>query len=245
MDIHYNMNGLMFWSEKEFRLRESMRDYFVERMREALRETNPAWMFLGVEAPVLMPKELVNPNYTQEDMYVLDNLVLRPETTPGTYRYIRNLFDDTNSGVKPPVCVWQYGKSFRREQDQPWKHMRLKEFYQLEFQCVFTDDTKNDYHTALLPSVEAMIADMTGLPSRIVPSDRIPDYSLKTVDVEVDTKEKWMEMASISLRKDFPGKARFQGKNSVVEKGLLVAEVAIGVDRCVYGFLRRTDKIKE
>jgi glycyl-tRNA synthetase len=244
MDTHYDVNGLVFWTEKEFRLRESLRDYFVDRMQEALHAVNPAWMFVGIEAPVLMPRELVNPNYTPEDMFVLENLVLRPETTPGTYRFIRRMFDDSNSGFKPPLCVWQCGKSFRREQDQPSKHMRLKEFHQLEFQCVFADDTKNDYHAALLKPVEDMIADMTGLLTRVVPSDRLPDYSLKTVDVEADTKDKWMEMASISLRKDFPGTVKFQGKNEkVIEKKLLVAEVAIGIDRCVYGFLKRTGKL--
>jgi glycyl-tRNA synthetase len=56
------------------------------------------------------------------------------------------------------------------------------------------------------------------------------------MDVEADTGDKWMEMASISLRKDFPGVVKFKGS----EKKLLVAEVAIGVDRCVYGFLKRT-----
>jgi glycyl-tRNA synthetase len=236
MNTHYNVNGLMFWTEKEVRLRESFRDYFVSQVYETLKITNPAWMFVGIEAPLLMPRELVNPNYTNEDMFVLDDLVLRPETTPGTYRFMREMLDDSSSGFKPPLCVWQCGKSFRREQDQPWKHMRLKEFYQLEFQCAFTDDSKNDYHTALLAPVGKMIGDMTGLETRLVPSDRLPDYSLKTMDVEADTGDKWMEMASISLRKDFPGVVKFKGS----EKKLLVAEVAIGVDRCVYGFLKRT-----
>ena len=241
MDTYYNVNGLAFWTEKEFQLREMFRNYFVERMREALRATNPAWHFLMVEAPLLMPRNLVNPNYTNEDIYTTsDDLALRPETTPGTYQYIRHLLDDTSSGVRPPVCVWQAGKSFRREQDQPSKQMRLKEFYQLEFQCVFTSDTKNDYHKVLQDPVALMLKDMIGLPTKIVTSDRLPSYSSSTVDVEVDNGDKWMEVCSMSLRKDFPGKARFQGKNAtIIEKDLLVAEVAIGLDRCVYNFLQR------
>lgn len=149
----FDKNGLMFWTEKEFRLRERFRDYFVEQMRDALLATNPAWRMMMVEAPLLMPKELVNPNYTAADMFVVEDLVLRPETTPGTYRFVRSLFDNSNSGVRPPICVWQAGKSFRREQDQPQKYMRLKEFYQLEFQCIYTSDTANDYHAALLEPV--------------------------------------------------------------------------------------------
>lgn len=249
MKPYFGLNGLMFWTEKECQLREMFRDYFVNSMRDALLQTNPAWQFMMVEAPVLMPRLLVNANYTENDVYLTEDLVLRPETTPGTYAFIRYMFDDTNSGMKPPVCVWQYGKSFRQEQDQPSKHMRLKEFYQLEFQCVFTADTKNDYHTALLKPVENMIKDMVGLKTRIVESDRLPDYSSKTMDVEcvsyiacpdngqggIMAVEEKMELASISLRKDFPGTFKFNKS----EKDLLVAEVAIGLDRCVYNFMQR------
>lgn len=234
----FSVNGLMFWSEKEWKLREQFRDYFVDRMREALFDINRAWQFFGIEAPLLMPRDQVNPNYTDEDIYSLGDLALRPETTPGSFRYLREAFDAAME-VKPPVCCWQMGKSFRREQDQPTKHVRLKEFYQLEFQCVFTDDTADDYHARLQKPVEAMLADMIGLPTRVVDSDRLPSYSLRTVDVEVDNGDKWMEVCSMSLRKDFPGTARFQGKKGVIEKNLLVAEVAIGMDRCVYNFLER------
>lgn len=248
MNTHYNVNGLMFWTEEELRLREAFRNYFVSQMALALRAMNPAWYVLGIEAPIITPAAYINANYTGADMFQIDGpYFLRPETTPGTYRFIREMFDDSASGMKPPVCVWQMGKSFRREQDQPSKHMRLKEFYQLEFQCVFTDDTKNDYHAGLLQPVEKMIANMTGLGTRVVESDRLPNYSLKTMDVEafiLDTNDptdaRTMEVASISLRTDFPGTVRFKTS----EKKLLVAEVAIGMDRCVYGFLKRTGEIE-
>ncbi len=235
----FDVNGLMFWDEKSVKLREQFRDYFVDRMRAALLGINPAWQFFGIEAPLLMPRNQVNPNYTDEDIYSLGDLALRPETTPGTYRYLRCAFDAAME-VKPPVCCWQFGKSFRREQDQPTKHVRLKEFYQLEFQCVFTDDTANDYHAVLVAPVAEMISDVIGLPTQVVKSDRLPSYSRSTLDVEVNNGDKWMEVCSMSLRTDFPGTARFQAKKGVVEKNLLVAEVAIGMDRCVYNFLERT-----
>ncbi len=47
-------------------------------------------------------------------------------------------------------------------------------------------------------------------------------------------------MASVSLRTDFPGTVKFQGKGKMIEKEVLVAEVAIGIDRCVYGFKNKT-----
>ena len=73
-----------------------------------------------------------------------DGLALRPETTPGSYAYAQHLLN-THSGYKPPLCVWQAGKSFRREQDQVTKNMRLKEFWQQEFQCIYSSDTLNDW----------------------------------------------------------------------------------------------------
>jgi glycyl-tRNA synthetase len=242
MDSLYNVNGLPFWTEREFRLREHFRDTFVRETTESLIKINQRWRILMVEAPLLMPRDLVNKQYTDEDIYSLGDLALRPETTPGTYTFIRHLLDDKNSGVLPPVCAWQAGKSFRREQDQVTKNVRLKEFYQLEFQCVFTEDTANDYHAVLTQPTAKMLHDMIGLPTRVVESDRLPSYSKKTIDVEVDNGDKWMEVCSMSLRTDFPGKVVFQGKGGAVEKGLLVAEIAIGLDRCVYNYLIRTEK---
>jgi glycyl-tRNA synthetase len=242
VDSLYTTNGLIFWNEREIRLRETFRDYFSHTLRSALLSLNQQWRFVQVEAPLLTPRTLINPNYTAEDVYVLDDLVLRPETTPGSYQWARSMFDDSNSGVRPPVCVWQAGKSFRREQDQPTKHVRLKEFYQQEFQCIYASDTGCNYHAELVKPVEKMIRDMVCLPTRVVQSDRLPSYSQSTVDVEVDNGDKWMEVCSMSLRTDFPGVVRFSTpKGKVIEKELLVAEVAIGLDRCVYNFLQRAD----
>lgn len=242
MNSFYDKNGLMFWDERQIILRNSFRDYFSFSMRKALLLINPMWQVHQIEAPLLTPRSLVNKNYTEEDMFVTaEDLVLRPETTPGSFLWLRKMFDDTQSGIKTPVCVWQAGKSFRREQDQPTKHMRLKEFYQQEFQCVFASDTANDYHQALLPYVQKMIHDKINLPIRQVDSERLPDYSKKTIDIEVDNGDKWMELCSISLRTDFPGTIKFNTKGKLFEKDLLVVEVAIGLDRCVYNFIQSTE----
>lgn len=253
MENTYDINGLVFWNEEEIKQREYFRDFFAERLRTALIETNPAWRMIMVEAPLLTPRDLLNANYTDDDIWVQYSdfreigdepvptgpmpreLALRPETTPGSYVYAVELLRN-HTGVKPPFVVWQAGKSFRREIVQPTKHMRLKEFYQQEFQCIYTADTKNDYHTAILEPVRKMISDVIMLPTRIVPSDRLPAYSQITMDVEVDNRDKWMEVCSISLRTDFPEKAKFQGKNGLIEKDLLVVEVAIGLDRVIYNW---------
>lgn len=240
MEGLYNTNGLMFWTEKEIRLRRMLESHFEQEVKSALFRENPAWAFYRVEAPILTPENLINPNYTREDVWFQEGenpgLVLRPETTPGSYAYAMHLLEGMSKAVRPPFVVWQSGKSFRREQDQVTKNMRLKEFYQQEFQCFFTADTKNDYHLAMLEPVRHMIGEMIHLPTRIIASDRLPSYSRRTMDVEVNNGDKWMEVCSISLRTDFSGKAKFQTKKDLIEKDLLVLEIAIGLDRCVYNF---------
>jgi glycyl-tRNA synthetase len=243
MQNPYNINGLVFWNEEEIRLRETFRDYFARTIQNALLALNPQWKFHFVEAPLLTPRDLLNVNYTSEDVWDQQvpamsgeaPLTLRPETTPGSYAYAQYLLNN-HLGVSPPFVVWQAGKSFRREIVQPTKHMRLKEFYQQEFQCIYSADTANDYHAAILEPVRKMIASMVHLPTRLVESDRLPAYSLKTMDVEVWNGDKWMEVCSISLRTDFPEKLKFQSKKGLVEKDALVLEIAIGLDRCIYNW---------
>jgi len=246
MDTLYNRNGLIFWTEKEIRLRAMMADHFVAGLRDTLKGQNRAFEMIQVEAPLLTPLDAINPNYTPEDIFIpavgreegavggtygttvleWDTLALRPETTMGSYRYAQWLLEHTETKTRMPMCIWQHGKSFRREQDQVTKHMRLKEFYQLEFQCIYGLTTANDYSKVVIPAVQKMMADMLG-PCRVEDSDRLPDYSERTVDVVCEKTN--MEVCSISLRKDFPNAK--------------VLEVAIGTDRCVYNFLVKTGEI--
>nr|WP_210299226.1 aminoacyl--tRNA ligase-related protein [Rhizobium sp. BK379] len=217
--------------------------FFSEEVRTFLRSVNPAWDVRRVEAPALTPRALISDAYTNADIWAQEQmteteapLVLRPETTPSTYVYMQHILGN-HSRTRLPLCVWQAGRSYRREQEQPTKHMRLKEFWQLEFQCAYTADSGNDYHAAALEPVRRMIAALIPLPTRIVPSDRLPAYSQTTVDVEVDNGDKWMEVCSISRRTDFPERYRTQPKKGpVVEQDVLVLEIAIGLDRCVYNW---------
>lgn len=239
MDTLYNRNGLVFWTEREIRLRQMLADYFVDGLRTVLKGQNRAFELMQVEAPLITPQEFINKNYTAKDYYKLDDtvglnpetflpqsLILRPETTMGSYQYAKWLLVHTETKTKLPICIWQHGKSFRREQDQVTKNMRLKEFYQLEFQCIYGVTTQNDYSKVVIPAVCKMMGDMLG-PCRTEDSDRLPDYSERTVDVVCEKTN--MEVCSISLRKDFPDAK--------------VLEVAIGTDRCVYNFLVKTGEI--
>lgn len=234
MQSHFDVNGLLFWDAEEIHIRRWLSDQFAFHVATILRRINAAWTFHEIEAPILTPRHLVNKNYSNENMWVQESfdtheLVLRPETTPSSYIYACYLL---NAGLsRPPFVVYQTGKSFRREQDQVTKNMRLKEFYQQEFQCVYTIDTANDYQEAILKPLATEFQVLVGLPCKIVNSDRLPSYSKRTLDLEINS----MECCSISKRTDFPIKYR----GSKGEKELLVLEIAIGLDRCVYQYLNR------
>lgn len=215
----YERNGLIFFSEEEIAIREMVASRTLSVLRTSLQRQNSAFSFHRCEAPSLMPKDMVNPNYGAEDVFVThDDLVLRPETTKGSYLYAMELLNTHNDiKVRPPIVVWQHGRSFRREQDQVIRNMRLKEFYQLEFQIIYSESTKNDYSPDVIRDIRSVLSEFIG-PCRIEDSDRIPSYAEWTKDVVRENNS--MEVCSISSRKDLDG--------------FKVLEVAIGTDRMVY-----------
>lgn len=143
----------------------------------------------------------------------------------------------SKSEVLPPFVVWQVSKSFRREQDQPTKHCRYKEFYQQEFQCLYSADTKNNYQESTIADIAVMFQEILSLNVRIVLSDRLPEYSIKTIDIEVYNGDKWIEICSVSLRKDFSYKPMIKSK----EVPCLVLEIAIGIERLIYNMSKRSE----
>jgi glycyl-tRNA synthetase len=228
----YNVNGLIFWTEEEINARKLVESRLVWVLKNRLKQMNRAWEFFQVEAPILTPWEFINKNYTDEDLFSTNgtakdstgadtNLIARPETTMGSYAYAKHLLNPHNAEkVRMPLVVWQHGKSFRREQDQPTKFMRLKEFHQLEFQCIYSPSTGADYYTPLIADTASVLSRLVG-ECRVVASDRLPDYSEMTMDIE--HVESGMELVSCSKRKDF--------------EGAKVIEIAVGTDRVVSKFL--------
>ena len=250
MDTLFDINGLQFWNSREIRLRRQFEEHFAREIESALLATNPAWRFFQCETPILTPRALLNPNYTNEDIWQQETfdgsdwlLALRPETTPGSYIYAEHL--QRHQIARPPYIVWQTGKSFRREQEQPSKHCRFKEFYQQEFQCIYTADTANDYQAAMLEPIRKMIGEVIGFDTRVVDSDRLPSYSLRTMDIEVDNGDKWQEICSVSVRTDLPFQAEFVNPKTqaVLKKECRVLEIAIGLDRVVYNYQQRSERV--
>jgi glycyl-tRNA synthetase len=237
----FDVNGLAVWTEEEISRRQYLKSFFALRVQNALLATNPAWQMTEVETPVLIPRAEINPQYTEDDIFLTRSdrpLALRPETTAGSYFVARRMLEQRLA--RPPFVVWQAGQSFRQEQDHPRKFLRLKAFYQQEFQCIYAADTGNDYHQAVLPAVAAAIKNATALETRIAPSERLPLYSTRTTDVEVCWNGRWTEMASISSRTDFGARYAFTLRDRTVkEVALLVLEIALGLDRLTVVSLHR------
>jgi glycyl-tRNA synthetase len=222
----FDANGLVLWTEEEIKVRRMLEDYFVSSLKTNLLTQNRAFQMFQCEAPLLIPRQFVNENYTEEDIFVTqDDLVLKPETTSTSYLYAMELLNTHNDmKVKPPFVIWQHSRSARNEQDNVLKNMRLKEFYQLEFQILFSETTRNDYYPSIIEAMRKAASDFIG-PCRLEQSDRLPSYSSETTDIVCDRND--MEVCSMSRRHDFP------------DSRIKVIEVAFGTDRCVRNFFER------
>ncbi len=218
-----NVNGLLSLTQQEIIDQDYIKKSVIYNVQQILLNQNRGWLFEEIEGTVLVPNELINPEYSEEDYFkVNDQLSLKPETTALSYSYAHSLLQHS---TRAPLCVYQASKSFRKEQDQATKHMRLKEFKQLEFQCIYSVTTKNDYQANTIMQLANFVKNLLRLNTRVVLSDRLPSYSIKTIDIEVDNGEKWMEICSISVRNDF-------------DSNHLVLEIAFGLDRLLYNFTK-------
>lgn len=221
----YKENGLPFYDQNWIVTRQYLSTFVANTIQALLLEQNRAWIFEQIEAPSLIPKELVSKEYHAKDIYIsTDDLFLKPETTSSSYAYANYLLE--HQRATPPLCVWQLSKSFRRENDQVSANVRLKEFYQQEFQCIVTEDTKNNYQDSVIQQLAITLEKVLGTETRVIVSDRLPSYSTKTLDIEAKTTHKWLEVMSCSIRTDVPF-----GWNG---KKLINYEFAFGADRLVY-----------
>lgn len=223
----YPTGQLRFWTEREIALREGLIHRLFHAVKAPLQTLNKAWRFERVEGPLLTPKAYISSAYTADDVWMTNGIIdaepvaMRAETTASSYLYAQHLMSQAGGSNKLPLCVWQAGKSFRREDSDGASASRLRffEFYQLEFQCIYSTSTGADYVKPVTTSILKEIELMTGWEARLIPSERLPSYSDATFDVEVDFNGHWREMCSISQRTDFDNAK--------------VLEVAVGLDRLV------------
>jgi glycyl-tRNA synthetase len=217
----YNAGGLRFWNESEIEIREAFQARVASVIKRQLLSMNPAFRVARVEGPIITPRDMMKA-YGDDDVFPVAwgkadiQWALRAETTASTYAMMR-------CNPKFPMCYWQAGKSFRKEENDGASaaKLRFNEFWQQEFQIAYREDTKADYRAALIPLVAREVARFTLRKTRVIESDRLPDYSDSTLDIEVSPVipgVPWREVASCSIRNDFG-------------LGIKVAEIAIGLCR--------------
>jgi glycyl-tRNA synthetase (class II) len=221
--------GFVLYNEKDLLARQMIVTIFTHKLQKALTLLNRAVRFIQIETPMLTYKEalkgheetgfdLVKAGFSKHgaaEMY------LRPETTFGTYAAFRALYPEEQKRKKEmPVCLWQFGKSFRDEQSRPFGELRFKEFYQLEYQFFFAPDSKADYfETALHAALEAVEC-TTWAPVVVkVEGKELAHYSLRTTDIYLPfmNEKDNIEVTAVSERKDF--------------EGAKVVEISVGLDR--------------
>jgi glycyl-tRNA synthetase len=239
----YDVGGLRFWRQNELRLRNRIKETLADCVTATLLDLNQMWRFEEVDTPVLMPRDLFSCAYDESDIFVLKDEIagreyaLRAETTIGSYRLAEQLIRE--GAMRPPFCIWTAGQSFRQERSDgaTAAKLRFNSFYQLEFQCIYSkpwidDNQKQRGTTAPIPervreALVPVVQKLTGLETRLVPSDRLPAYSEETIDIEVLWRDDWKEVASTSIRTDFP--QDLPG----LKDPMRVFEVAFGLDRMV------------
>lgn len=218
-------NATVWWNEREIEYRDTLIRNIYQIVKDTLLDMNRAIKFKRVETPILTPPEAL-PGHIEAgwDKHWLktEHGVLRPETTAGTYEAFKQLFVDNTPQQHLdkmlqkvlPICLWQAGLSFRNEakpQSMRTTRLRLRQFYQLEFQIFAAQSTGADYLSAVMDS----LIKAYGGESVIVPEDDLSHYSKRTIDWEIDG----IEAGGLSIRTDWE-----YGK---------VYEISLGLDRLV------------
>ncbi len=230
----YELGGVRFWTPEETVRRAAIKSAIVERVSKTLLDLNQMWRLVEVETPALMPMSRMNPAYDSDDVFILQDApggtekwALRAETTDGSYLMAQHLMRSTT--MKPPLCVYQVGRSYRRENSDgaTAAKLRFNEFQQLEFQCIYGESTAAPIAETLRADLVVTVSSLLGREARLIESDRLPAYATETVDIEVVTDEgDWREVASTSRRTDFPA---IPG----MKFNCMCFEVAFGLDRLV------------
>jgi glycyl-tRNA synthetase len=225
----YPISALRSWNEDEIEYREFIIKRVKNLLFNKLSNINPAWKFYRCETPSLVPLSDVSDEYDNSDLFLLKDFlgkdtpaVMRPETTQGSYHYANYIIGKGNqrSLKKLPICVWQAGQSHRRETNDgaTAKELRYNQFWQLEFQCIYRNNSLANYREAIQIPLAVELGYLCRKDIHVVESDRIPSYSTNTQDIEAFYNDKWKEVCSISTRTDFSDDCK-------------VLEIAIGLDR--------------
>lgn len=208
-------NATVYWNEQEILRRESYIREIPAQLLAVWQELNPAVKMRRVETPILTPERYLSSHISSGFNLIPAGAgtFLRPETTVGTYEAFDLDFPDKNAIKKHlPMCYWQVGCSFREEANPETmraSRLRLRQFYQMEFQLFCSVGTMAPY---IEEALKSLIRTFGG---EVEIASELPHYSEKTIDWIING----MEVAGCSIRKDW--------------KHGMVFEVAIGLDRLV------------
>lgn len=207
-------NATVMWTETEIEERDALIRLIAATLRDAWTGLNAAVSFHRVETPILTPADHLQGHVEAKfELLATSRGFLRPETTAGTFAALALMFPQEAQMMKRlPICLWQAGKSFRDEthgETMRASKLRLREFWQQEFQLFTRADTRADY---LMAGLTALTARFGG---EIVTAGDLPHYSRRTLDWHMDG----LEVAGFSERTDWP-----HG---------IVHEAAVGLDRLV------------
>ena len=205
---HYTTQTDWFWDGDEIAAREHLTAHFAREVEAMLRGSIGTW--LPASKPRrCRPANLMNPNCGDADLWTQPDtdLVLRP-AHDGQLRLRTQAPRRQGVLLMASLRAGRPERAIARNRIRAVANMRLKEFWQQEFQCLFSETTKADYQTLIMEPLAVILGNARRTTARIVESDRLPDYSLKTMDVEADTGERWMEVCSVSVRKDYAESVR-------------------------------------
>jgi len=205
-------NATVAFSEGEIVERECLIRQIFQAVSAAWTGINPRVRFSRVETPILTPPGCLG-DHLAVGFPMLETKcgVLRPETTVGCTSAFHAMFPQAAQRAKRlPFCVWQAGKSFRDEanpQTMRATRLRLREFWQQEFELFAAEGTRVDY---LQIALQKLVSKWGG---KIVTPSNLPHYSRRTLDWEIEG----LEIAGCSERTDW-------------KEGMLF-EVSVGLDR--------------
>lgn len=205
-------NATVAWDEREIEEREALIRTIPALLRSAWNALNPAIAWHRVETPILTPAAELQGHIEQQfELLETSRGYLRPETTAGTIAAFHAMYPQVQQRMKRlPVCVWQVGKSFRDEakgETMRVGKLRLREFWQMEFQLFTASNTAAKYIDTALAALCARHG------GEIIVAADLPHYSRRTLDWEMGG----LEVAGCSERTDWPDG--------------VIHEVAIGLDR--------------
>ena len=194
----YDTPSLPFYNELDLILKDYIEAVVGLGVKTTLLGFDKSWAMHQIQSPLLIPKSETNLDYEDYKLFSLDDYHLRPETTEATYAYARLMAKQETFSL--PVCYWQHSRSARPDEPS-MDNIYMKEFYQLEYQCLFRAQDI-DYTARMAEQVLNTIEFLSKSEVRMVKVEEAPTYANVVYDIEIEYRGRWIEVASVLERTD-------------------------------------------